>query len=485
MANSGIPMNSLSLSRAGWGKYALLIPLAAGGVAVGLYLSGALPNYTGVPPERCPPVVPGPSAQPTPQRFTLSALDVKDQIEAPSLALDSAGRVFLTWASKTGNAERTVFLTQTAAADMTFGTPHALGKAGVYRTTPKTPGGKSAGHERRATPHVAIEGKNLHVAWSEALPDGSSMRMVMVSSSDGGTSFGSPSRVHRGPGAKPTFTGFATGAGGLIACTWLDDRAGLQQPFAAIRPVGREQFDEEQLVHPGQDGVGVCPCCPTNAVFGADGTLYVAFRNVRDGYRDIAVCRKKAGQSAFEPAVVVVPPAWKFEGCPHDGPSLAIAGGHLHIVWMDARSGTPRCWYARAGLDELKFEACELNATAPGSQGNARLFADAAGGLHAVWEESLGADKEDAQSGHAHHAPQVGAGGGRAILVASMPPGSTSFESGRPVAPKPGVFQTRPAVVSNGRGDLVIAWNELDESGKAVVVMHLPAPTLTSRVSMQ
>jgi hypothetical protein len=478
-------MNSSFFSRSGWVKYALLVPLAAGGVTVGLYLSGALPMGRGVQPEALPPVLPYRDAQPAPQRFALSALDVKDQIEAPSLAVDSADRVFLAWASKTGIAERTVFLSQAASADLTFGAPIALGKAGVYRTTPKTPGSKSGGHERRATPHVRTEGQNLHVAWSEALPDGSSMRMVLVTSTDAGASFSAPSLVHRGQAAKPTFTGFATGPGGRFACTWLDDRAGVQQPFAAVRPSGREQFEEELLVHPGQDGVGVCPCCPTAAVFGADGTLFVAFRNVREGYRDIAICRKKPGQSAFEPAVAVVPPAWKFEGCPHDGPSLAIAGDHLHIVWMDARSGTPRCWYARSGLDALQFEARELNPSAPGSQGNARLFADAAGGLHAVWEESLGAEKDDAHSGHTHAAPQVGGGGGRAILVATMPPGLPSFGSGRPVAPKPGVFQTRPAVVSTARGDLVIAWNELDESGKAVVVMHLPAPTLTSRANLQ
>jgi hypothetical protein len=105
--------------------------------------------------------------------------------------------------------------------------------------------------------------------------------------------------------------------------------------------------------------------------------------------------------------------------------------------------------------------------------------------LHAVWEESFGAESTSGTlavtsegregGGHRHEppAPKLGAGGGRAVMYATLPAGSSSFAAARPVAPKAGAFQTRPAITSTTHGELMIAWHELDESGKAVVVTRL------------
>jgi hypothetical protein len=456
-----------TVSRAGWVKYVLLATLTAGAAIGGLYLSGGWPGLAGTRTG-----ADAPPGRPLTHRFLLTALDAKDQVEAPSVAADSAGRVFVAWASRTGKTERSIFLTRTTDGGQSFNAPLMVSKGGVYRSASRT-NGKAAGYERRATPHVAINGDRLLLAWSESLPDGSGLRMVLAASADSGATFDLPKTVHRGDGARPTFTALAVGPGQAVTCAWLDDRAGYQQPFAATCPAGRAEFATEQLVHAGQDGQGVCPCCPTAATFGPDGTIFVAFRNIRDGYRDAAVSRKKPGQAAFEEPVLVIPPAWKFDGCPHDGPSLAVASGSLHVVWMDARSGPQRCYYARSGLETLKFEARALHPIPSGSQGNARLFADATGGLHAVWEESLAAETHDAPAGHAHGPPKVGSGGGRAVLYAFMASGKDHFGPARAVAPNPGAFQTRPAIIGTPGGDLFVAWNELDETGKAVVVTRM------------
>ena len=295
------------------------------------------------------------------------------------------------------------------------------------------------------------------------------MRMVVVTTNDAGHTLTASRAVHRGEAAKPTFTGMAVGPHGELACSWLDDRSGYQQTYAAVRRAGRGEFDPEELVHAGEPHVGVCPCCPTAAAFAADGALFVAFRNVRDGYRDIAVSRKKAGQSAFEEAVAVTGPSWKFDGCPHDGPSLAITDKTLHIAWMDARSGTPRCWYGRSPIDALKFDVRELSDVPSSmSQGNARLLADAAGGLHAVWEEDIGATA-NAHAGHSHQTPKIDAASGRAVKYAYMPAGASTFGPARAIAPRLGAFQTRPALVCGRSGVVFAAWYELDEAGKSLV----------------
>jgi hypothetical protein len=405
-------------------------------------------------------------------RFPLTALDAKDTVEAPDLAVSPSGRVFLTWASKTARGEKTIFLTRSGDAGRSFAAPRAVAKAGVYKTRPRS--GKGGGYERRATPHGACTGGTFHLAWGEALPDGSGMRMVVRTSADGGETFGPPRLVHRGERAKPTFAAMTVSPAGAKACAWLDDRSGRQQPFASVCPAGADDFGPEQLVYAGQEDSGVCPCCPTAACFANDGTLYVAFRNIHDGYRDIAVARLLPGRSHWEGPFPVSADAWKFDGCPHDGPSLAVVGDVIHVAWMDARGGPRRCYHGRAKRSDLAFEVRELHPEGAGEQGCPRLCPGARGGLHAVWEESTGVAPPAAGGrGHAHGAPTPGSGASRAIFHAQMRPGKDCFGPARPVGEKKGAFQSRPAVVAAGDGTLFVAWNELDESGKAVVVTRL------------
>ncbi|WP_439624771.1 sialidase family protein [Gemmata sp.] len=458
----------------GWVKFTVLAALVAGGAATGLYLSGALPPFD-EPQTVCPAAPQGSPCWETdtagPQhRFPLSPLDVKDTMEAPELAVNCCGKVFLAWASKTGEAERTVFFTKSADGTA-FDAPRAVSKAGVYKTPAK---GKMAGHERRATPHLAAMGQEVLLAWGDALPDNAGMRYALATSTDTGATFGAPRPVHRGEKASAAFTSFARGLGGVLACVWLDGRNGSQQVYASVQPADAEAFGPEVLVHAGEPGKGVCPCCPTAATFAKDGTLYVAFRNINDGFRDIAVSRLRPGQTTFEGPFPVVDKAWKFEGCPHDGPSLAVVGDTLHVAWMDARTGTQRAYFASASVADMKFAARELNAGAAGTQGNAKLFADAAGNLHAVWEQSTGTEPAPASTGgHQHAAPSTGSGAGRAVQYAVMPKGQPAFGPVRAIAPKAGAFQTRPSIAVSPNGAVFVAWNELDTAGKAVVVSQL------------
>lgn len=449
--------------RTGWAKYALLFVLAAGGLGAGLYLADRSPEPAPEPAT--------PAAVPPVHSFALTAADAKETVEAPVLAADAGGRVYLAWASRTGDDERTLSLAHSDDGARTFAAPKVVTKSGVLKTVSQMKG-KTVTREVRMVPHLTA-GPAVHLAWTETLPGNSGVRMVVAESRDRGATFGAPVQVHQGQGARPTFTALAAGPGGALLASWLDNRNKAQQCYAATRPAGGGAFEPEAVVHAGDDDKGVCPCCPTASLLAPDGTAYVAFRNVANGYRDIAIGVKKPGASNFE-LHPVVPPSWAFNGCPHDGPSLALVGDTLHVVWMDARTGAQRCYHAAASRADLTFTAQELNAGAPGTQGNSKLFADAAGALHAVWEESLGAEQAPAPK-HQHEpaAPTVGSGGGRAVMYRVMPAGAKQFGPARAVAARPGSFQTRPAITGTPEGEIVVAWNQLDESGKAVVVTSL------------
>lgn len=461
------------LLRAGWIKYGLLLVLVAGGGTAGLYLSGAWTaereEQHQNPGENHPTAKPADGPAPVfTHRFPLTARDARDGNEAPELAADNFGRVFLTWASKTGDAERTVFLSRTTDAGKTFETPRELSKGGVFKSRGK------GGYERRATPYLAIGSGKITLAWSGADVGGKSMRLLSADSTDAGVTFTAPASVLHAQDANPTFISLAAGPGGEVAASWLGGGEGAQQVYAGLRRAGATEFAKELLVYAGQDGKGVCPCCATATCFAPDGTLLVAFRNVQGEYRDIAVARLRPGEATFEGPFPVTPNRWKFQGCPHDGPSLAVIGTELHVVWMDAHTGPARCYHAHAKLSDLQFETQPLHAAGPGTQGNAKLFPDAAGGLHVVFEQSLGAEPADSQTGkHQHGGPKIGVGPGRAIHYAYLAPGQRSFGPVRVVAPKPGAFQSRPAVIGTTSGELWAAWNELDETGKAVVVTRL------------
>jgi hypothetical protein len=436
---------------------------------------GATANTTvdrGVAPSQ-------PATAPPTHEFALSAADIRDSQEAPAVAVDARGRICLAWASKTAEAERTLFVAVSDDDGNTFSDPRVIRTSGVFKSSSQSKG-KSGGFERRMVPLLAAYGDTIVLAWGEAPADGSTIRMMLAESHDGGQSFGEPICVHRGEDARPTFNCLAVNSDGQTVCGWLDSRGGAQQPFAAVRPAGAGQFDSETQVYAGSEGGGVCPCCLTSAAVADDGKLYVAYRNDADGYRDIWLSTRSDHDATFA-SVPVTSPSWQFDGCPHDGPSLQCCQGRLHVAWMDAHTGKQRAYYGRATVDDLRFEVHPLHPSGPGTQGNAKLCADAAGRLHAVWEESFadepGDDRPDEKGGHGGHQHGPPTGAGRVVMYAVSPLADGQFAPARPIAPQPKRFQTRPAIACGGRG-IVVAWNELDEAGKRVVVTRLSDPSL-------
>jgi hypothetical protein len=177
---------------------------------------------------------------------------------------------------------------------------------------------------------------------------------------------------------------------------------------------------------------------------------------------------RPAGTLEFEPPIPIAGNRWRFDGCPHDGPSLAIHDGQLHAVWMDAHSGTERVYHARAKVGEWNFTVQPIHSETSGTQGNPKLHVGPDGSLHVVWEESLDAVAGDEAAGGHHHGPPTGSG--RAVMHAVSTDGGHSFHAPRPVAPAEGAFQARPSLTVTASGDRCLAWCELSEEGKQIVV---------------
>jgi hypothetical protein len=80
---------------------------------------------------------------------------------------------------------------------------------------------------------------------------------------------------------------------------------------------------------------GVCYCCKTALVGGAGGSIYAAWRHVYPGnLRDMAFTISRDGGRSFAPPVRISEDKWMLEGCPDDGPSMAVdARTRIHVVW--------------------------------------------------------------------------------------------------------------------------------------------------------
>jgi hypothetical protein len=86
---------------------------------------------------------------------------------------------------------------------------------------------------------------------------------------------------------------------------------------------------------------GVCYCCKTALVAGANGAVYAAWRHVYEGnIRDIAFVASRDGGRTFEAPTRVSADGWQLAGCPDDGPAMAADGtGAAHVVWPTVVAG--------------------------------------------------------------------------------------------------------------------------------------------------
>lgn len=141
--------------------------------------------------------------------------------------------------------------------------------------------------------------------------------------------------------------GFATMAlspTGVLYVAWLDGRASDRNPpntFSLY--VARSTNHGRSFEAPVKVDGGTCPCCRPAFAFGADGSVYVAWRKDYPGnFRDIVVATSRDG-SRFSTPVRVSKDDWSLDGCPDSGPTLAVAGKRLYVAWYtQGTTNTPQ-----------------------------------------------------------------------------------------------------------------------------------------------
>jgi hypothetical protein len=192
-------------------------------------------------------------------------------------------------------------------------------------------------------PRVAM-GRGVEIVWLSKAKGASRVRAAR--SVDGGRTFAPATTVHAEdlPGARG-WQSLAVNRGGAIHVAWLDGREAHAPPASPggghgkHAPMRQDVFQAVWRPDGTHDEIAVatdvCFCCKTAVATAPDGATYVAWRHIYPtNLRDVAVARSVDGGRTFAAPVRVSEDHWQIDGCPDDGPSMAVdPAGVVHIVW--------------------------------------------------------------------------------------------------------------------------------------------------------
>jgi len=284
----------------------------------------------------------------------------------------------------------------------------------VVNATPET---ISADGENRPKLAFAPDGAVL-VSWTHPLakPYTGAIRLARA---DDGRGFAVPITVHRDRSEiTHRFDSLLVTRSGQVLVTWIDKRdleaekaAGRGDYrgaaiYAAVSQDGGRSFRPEVKVADHS-----CECCRIALAEDADGAPLVLWRHVFEpNERDHALATlgtdgtpRGVERATFD--------RWRVDGCPHHGPSLAVAAdGTRHAVWFNERDGEGRVFYGR-----LAAGAVEGQRTVGGERAAHADVAIAGPDVAIVWKEFDG----ERTRLHAEVSADGGATFARVVLAAT------------------------------------------------------------------
>ena len=157
-----------------------------------------------------------------------------------------------------------------------------------------------------------------------------------------------PVRINSVPGsAREGLQALSRSEHEKIYCAWIDLRSGKPQIYGALSEDRGQTWTDESLVSKEAE---ICPCCAPSVAFDTTGRVYVMWRGVHNGSRDMQIA------SPGGEATKLGSGTWKLDACPMDGGALApAADGGMLTVWRREK----QVFSARVGASETLIGAGE------------------------------------------------------------------------------------------------------------------------------
>ena len=325
-----------------------------------------------------------------------------------SMAAD--GRfVAVVWSASTAQGVTDIYAAVSRDAGATFSAPVRVNLTpGTARVNGEQPPRVSLVPRAGAEPSIVV-------VWTAKGAAGTAL--ITARSLDGGRRFGRDGVV---PGTDAAgnrgWEAIATDKNGRVDAIWLDHRETVSgsagdmanhadhQMSASMQmdSVAKAQLSKLYFGTLGGPATarpltgGVCYCCKTALAAGADGALYAAWRHVYPGnLRDIAFTVSRDGGQTFAAPIRVSEDKWALDGCPENGPSLAVdSRNQVHIVWptlVRGPSGGPDTLglFYSVSRDGRQF-APRQSIPTEGTPRHVQIAVAGDGSPTLVWDESEG-----------------------------------------------------------------------------------------------
>lgn len=303
----------------------------------------------------CASMLAAPAAQSAGQFAASKTLAVADRTNA-NVSLAANGTVVAAvWAAAQQSGSTDIYAVVSRDGGATFSQPVRVNaKAGDAHVTGEQP------------PRVALRSRpnqlpEIVVVWTSKSNLGGTI--VSARSGDGGQTFGPTTAIAGGeaPGNRG-WENIAVDSGGQVHAVWLDHRELAKSASMthmaehhvepadskkdAVATAQLSKLYTATLEDGGSSRAitgGVCYCCKTAIAVGTQNDIYLAWRHVYpQNIRDMAFTESHDGGRTFSAPVRVSEDKWQIEGCPEDGPALAVdSRRQVHVVWPTLVNDSP------------------------------------------------------------------------------------------------------------------------------------------------
>ena len=303
----------------------------------------------------------------------------------PNLAVDSQGRIYLSWLER--KADSTVALHLAVRNNGQWSSPSTVvARSDLFVNWADFP-----------SVFVAPSGRVV-MHWLQRRPGGKySYDVIIRQSTDGGATWSEPRVLHDDNlAAEHGFVSFFEAGGDSVEAIWLDGRATAGTSHDNHdAPRGAMALGNARI---GADGGvtattliddRICDCCQTSAAMTAAGPVVVYRDRSPDEIRDISILRRVNGQWT-QPARVHAD-EWHIEGCPVNGPSIIADGEHVAVAWFTGARDTAKVNVAFSNDAGATFGA-PIRVDDGKPAGRVDVEFDGSGRALVTWLERVGED---------------------------------------------------------------------------------------------
>ena len=175
---------------------------------------------------------------------------------------------------------------------------------------------------------------------------------------------------------------------GSVVVAWLDERgSGSDIMFSRSRDLGATWSPNVITVTQSQGEP--CDCCLPQLVAGPGASLILAFRNNIENIRDMYLVRSSDSGAIWSSPTRISEGAWRVNGCPSSGPTIAVHRDKIVAAWMDKNLGRAAIW-ADGSVDRGETFGADLLVHDPGGNGsvNYPVIADGGSSIYLAYRSS-------------------------------------------------------------------------------------------------